>query len=679
MKLKSSTCLALFFSFIFQSTFSFAQWLKDTLNLKEVVVTGTLKELRREDFAVPVEIYTSEYFQTNNVFNLQDAVRFISGLQANIDGAVDGAADIEINGLEGTYCLVLLDGAPITGGTGNLYGLMGIPMSMIERIEVVKGPASTLYGTEALAGVINIITVNPERTSKIFVDSRITSYLETALDATTSFKEGNAHGLLGVSYFGMNKKWDINKDRFTDIPLQNRLAFINKWTFRNKVQKQSSVLARYIWENRIGGEMTYHSGWRGSDSIYGESIKTNRLEMVGNFLLPIEKVNVSVMCGFSHHHADAAYGTNLFQHKEQNGYIQLIYDNKISKKSDFMVGIAYRFNRYDDNLLTTADTANAKLLNAPIVNHYPAIFLQDMIHVNENHEILAGFRLEYNTQFTGVAFAPRFDYKWMSSNKKNELRLGISSGYRTPNAFIDNKYTFTSGRKIVLDENLKTETCYGFHTDYIRKFQTDNYHFFWQSRLFFNFLFNMVEFEINYAQNTISYRNEDNYGLNGGLNSMIELYFQKPVKFHVGVNVLGNFELEKDEENGFDWERLINSPILNAVFGLQYQFRKAGVNIDWSGYLNSPMRMSVQENDPRGEYSPWYTIQNIQCTKRFKKSWELFFGVQNIFDVRPPEPILRPFDPFNKNVSADGLVFDATYNYAPNQGVRGFIGFRLHY
>ncbi|MFN8294112.1 MAG: TonB-dependent receptor [Chitinophagales bacterium] len=657
-----------------------AQFSKDSFNLKEVVVTGTLKELRREDFAIPVEIYTQEYFQSQNVFNLQDAIRFISGLQANIDGCIDGAADIEINGLEGTYALVLLDGAPITGGTGNLYGLMGIPLSIIDRIEVIKGPASTLYGTEAVAGVVNVITKSPEHSNKVSIDSRLTSYLETGLDASVTFKEGKANGLLGVSYFGMNKKWDFNKDNFTDIPLQNRLAFINKWTFRNRVNKQSSILARYIWDDRTGGQLPYSKTWRGSDSIYGEAVRTNRFELVGNFLLPIAKANVSLMLGFSHHHADAAYGTNLFRHNEQNGYLQLIYDNKITKKSDFLIGIAYRFNRYDDNLVTTADTANGKYINHPIINHYPAIFIQDMIHVNENHEILAGLRLEYNTLFTGVAFAPRFDYKWMSTNKKNELRLGIESGYRTPNAFIDNKYAFTSGRKIVLDEKLKTETCYGFHTDYIRKFKTEKLTIFWESRLYFNFLFNMVELEIDYAENTITYENENSYGLNAGFNTMVEMSFEKPVKLQLGINLLGNFELEKEEgEDEIELEPLINSPILNATFGLQYHFKRAGVKLDWSGYVNSPMRMAIQDNDPRGEYSPWYTIQNIQCSKQFAKGFELLFGIQNIFNTRPPQPILRPFDPFNKSTTQNGLVFDATYNYAPNQGARGFVGIRFNY
>ena len=68
--------------------------------------------------------------------------------------------DIHINGLEGPYTLVLIDGMPIVSGLGTVYGLSGIPNSLIEQIEIVKGPASSLYGSEAVGGLINIITKN---------------------------------------------------------------------------------------------------------------------------------------------------------------------------------------------------------------------------------------------------------------------------------------------------------------------------------------------------------------------------------------------------------------------------------------------------------------------------------------------------------------------------------------
>ncbi len=653
------------------------QSLSDTFKLKETVITGTYKELRRENFAIPVEIYTADYFQTNNVYNLQDAIRMISGMQANIDGAIDGAADIEINGMEGTYALVMIDGAPITGGTGNLYGLMGIPMSIVDRIEIIKGPASTIYGTEAVAGVLNVITISPERGAKVAVDARLSSYLENSIDFAACFKEGKANGLFSASVYNMNHRWDFNNDNFTDIPLQNRIALFNKWTFRNKFQKVSSVFGRYLWEQRTGGELQYRRNMRGTDERYAETITTNRLELMGNFALPIRKTDLNLMFGFSNHSGNAFYGQTKFNHTERNGYVQMVYDNKVGKISDLMLGVVYRFNYYDDNLLTTFDTTAGRNRNKPLVNHFPAIFLQDMIHVNDNHEILAGARLEYNSYFTNVAFAPRFDYKYMSTNKLNEIRFGIGTGFRTPNVFIDDKYAFTSGRSIELSENLKLETAYGTHLDYVRKVKNERFQAMIQSRLFYTFIMNMVEPEIDFEKNVVEYENENAYGMNFGLNVMADFKFKIPLTFYTGINILGNFIFEKEEdEDEWEWERPINSPYLNAVFGVQYTFAKVGVTIDWNGLLNSPMRMNVQENDPRSEYSPWYTIQNIQCTKRFKNGIEIYGGINNLFNVRPPQPIMRPNDPFNRNVGADGLVFDATYNYAPNQGVRGFFGIR---
>ncbi|HRF39444.1 MAG TPA: TonB-dependent receptor plug domain-containing protein, partial [Saprospiraceae bacterium] len=84
----------------------------------------------------------------------------LSGVQPVINCNVCNTGDIQINGIEGVYTQILLDGMPIVSGLGTVYGLMGIPNSLIERIEVVKGPAGTLYGSEAMAGQINIITKN---------------------------------------------------------------------------------------------------------------------------------------------------------------------------------------------------------------------------------------------------------------------------------------------------------------------------------------------------------------------------------------------------------------------------------------------------------------------------------------------------------------------------------------
>src|SRR5665213_1616052 len=113
--------------------------------IHEMVYTGTLKEMRKDDFAIPVEIYGQEYFLKNNVTNLYEAITMVSGIQANIDGALDGSGDIEINGQDGPFTLIMIDGMPVSSGNAGVYSFAGIPMGMIERIEVIKGPASVSY------------------------------------------------------------------------------------------------------------------------------------------------------------------------------------------------------------------------------------------------------------------------------------------------------------------------------------------------------------------------------------------------------------------------------------------------------------------------------------------------------------------------------------------------------
>jgi outer membrane receptor for ferrienterochelin and colicins len=91
------------------------------------------------------------------------------------------------------------------------------------------------------------------------------------------------------------------------------------------------------------------------------------------------------------------------------------------------------------------------------------------------------------------------------------------------------------------------------------------------------------------------------------------------------------------------------------------------------------MYLPIVPNDFRPEQSPWFTLQNIQLSKKFKKGIEIYAGVKNLFDFVPKDPILRPFDPFDKHITENnpfGYTFDPSYNYAPIQGRRYFLGIR---
>ena len=131
---------------------------KSPHQLDQVVVTGSMKETYLRSSPVKLEVVTQKLltkFSTSNVMELIDNV---NGIKTQINCGVCGTNEININGMKGPYTLVLIDGMPIMSSLSSVYGLNGIPTSFIKQIEIVKGPSSTLYGSEAVAGVINIIT-----------------------------------------------------------------------------------------------------------------------------------------------------------------------------------------------------------------------------------------------------------------------------------------------------------------------------------------------------------------------------------------------------------------------------------------------------------------------------------------------------------------------------------------
>ena len=152
---------------------------EDLLGLQEVVVTGTLKESFVSESPVKISVYTAKYLQqTIAPTNLMESLKLMNGVQEISSCALCNTNSISINGLPGAYTAVLIDGTPAYGNLASVYGLNGIPINATERIEVIKGPNSTLYGSEALAGVINVITKNPQQQPIFSLDLMGTSDLE---------------------------------------------------------------------------------------------------------------------------------------------------------------------------------------------------------------------------------------------------------------------------------------------------------------------------------------------------------------------------------------------------------------------------------------------------------------------------------------------------------------------
>ena len=203
--------------------------------------------------------------------------------------------------------MVLIDGMPIVSSLASVYGLSGIPNALVERVEIVKGPASSLYGSEAVGGLINIITKKPQHAPSVYVDYMHTSWNEKNADLGFVWKPlRKAQVLTGINLYHYNTPIDHNKDGFTDVTLQQRISVFQKWNFQRKENRLLSLAVRYYYEDRWGGEMNWNKKFRGGDSIYGESIYTKRWELTGQYQLPVkEKILYSV--SFNYHDQDSRY------------------------------------------------------------------------------------------------------------------------------------------------------------------------------------------------------------------------------------------------------------------------------------------------------------------------------------------------------------------------------------
>lgn len=645
--------------------------------LDEVVISGTMKEVSKLESPVPVEVYSPVFFKANPVPSVFESLQSINGVRPQLNCSVCNTGDIHINGLEGPYTMILIDGMPIVSGLSTVYGLTGIPQSLIERMEIVKGPASTLYGSEAVGGLINIITKKPATAPLVSVDAFGTSWGEVNTDVAVKFNAGDkSQSLLGVNYFNYQNPIDNNSDGFTDVTLQNRVSVFNKWSFDRKDNKVFTIAARYNYEDRWGGDMRWNSEYRGGDVVYGESIYTNRWETFGLYQLPAKEL-INFQFSANGHNQNSVYGNTIYIADQYVGFGQLTWNKPVGHAHDLLLGAALRYTYYDDNTPATTESS---------VTYLPGLFVQDEIALNTQNKLLLGVRYDYNSRH-GNIFTPRINYKWSSVNKNTVIRLSGGNGYRVANVFTEDHAALTGARDVVFAAELKPETSWNGNLNVVKKLYVGNSTYIGlDASAFYTYFTNRIVPDYETNPNQIIYDNLDGSAVSKGISLNLDMSWESGLKILAGGTLM-DVTLT---ENGETVRQLLTERF-SGVWNIGYIFGNSGFSVDYTGNLYGPMRLPLLgELDNRAEYSPWWSVQNIQVTKSFRKGWEIYGGVKNLLNFTPAaNSIARAFDPFDRNVQFDSegqvvptpdnpnaLTFDPAYVYASNQGIRGFLGVR---
>lgn len=664
------------------------QLAKTSTELDEVVVTGTLREVRRVDSPVPVEIYTPAFFRRNPTPNLYDAFQIVNGVRPQLNCNVCNTGDIHMNGMEGPYTMILIDGMPIVSGLATVYGLSAIPNAMIERIEIVRGPASSLYGSEAVGGLINVITRKAEHAPLLYADVFTTSWHEHNVDLGFNVNAGAGLSILtGINYFRYQRPADRNGDNFTDVTLQDRISVFQKWQVNRPEDRVLTVAGRYLYEDRWGGEMQWTPAHRGGDQVYGESIYTRRWELIGAYRLPA-KEHLLMSCSYNDHDQNSVYGTTWFFARQRIAFSQLTWDKSIGNHT-LLTGVAMRHTWYDDNTPATAGGDTTMLHTQPQQTWLPGIFVQDEIPLSTRIRLLLGMRYDHHNVH-GSIYTPRVAAKWTLGDR-SILRLNAGTGFRVVNLFTEDHAALTGAREVVILDDLQPERSYNVNLNFIRKFYATRGTFVEaEASVFYTYFNNRIVGDYESDVEKIIYDNLSGYAENKGISCNVDCTFGNGLKLTAGATFMENTL----KENGITTQQILTEKFTGA-WALSYHFTRLRLTVDYTGNVYSPMRLPLLgELDPRRAVSPWWSIQNIQLVYHGPGPVELYGGVKNLLDWTPargnPFLIARAHDPFDTSVMYDAqgtvlstpenpyaLTFDPTYVYAPNQGLRVFLGMRF--
>lgn len=630
------------------------------IKMEEMVITGTMQNSYVKESPVKVEVLNQGFLENDPENNVMESIDNVNGVQKQVNCGVCGTNAIRINGMEGPYTLMLIDGMPIMSNLASVYGFNGIPNSLVKQIEVVKGPNSTLYGTEAMGGVINVRTKDPQSMPLVNANTYYTSHGEwnTDVSASADISE-DIHTTVSANYFRNRNKYDFNDDNFIDLVLNDRLSLFNKWHFDRDNGKEANIAARYYSESRLGGTMDFEHSLRGSDSIYGESIKTERVELIGNYDLPFDQEDVRLDFSYSQHKQDSYYGTEHYKAEQSTLFANLIW-NKQLVNHKLLMGLTGRWEQYEDN--SPAETN----FNAII----PGVFVQDEWSIFKDLELLSGMRLDYQGDH-GPIFSPRLNLKY-EFDQWTTARLNIGTGFRQVHLFTEDHAALTGAREVEIREDLAPETSYNATFNVNHVYQTRH----WGTGdvsldVFYTHFRNKIIPDYDLDPNLVVYKNLEGYGISRGVSLSISHDFEFPLNFKLGGSYQQAYEVNESE--GQQLREPINfTPAFSGNFSLQYQWNAPDLSLSYTGNVMGPEHLpEFKPPYNRPERSRWYTIQNIKVAKELHHNLTIYGGVKNLLNWTQPSPLIDPENPFGEN-------FDTIYAYGPLQPRRFYLGLKWH-
>lgn len=435
----------------------------DYLQGEEIVISANRSEVSRKEAPVVVNVMNERLFEAVNSCDLSQSLSFQPGLRVESNCQNCGFPQVRINGLDGPYSQMLINSRPILSALSGVYGLEQIPVNMIERVETVRGGGSALYGANAVAGTINIITKQPTENSYsvgagyTLIGDRASSYQFNANAALLGPSEKS--GVAFYQSFRDRDHWDKDGDGFSEIGELTAHSFGFTGFVLPSDESKFTIDYHTTKEHRRGGNKF---DLRPDQSDITE--QTDHLINGGgatyDLFLKDYQHKLSIYTAMQHIGRDSYYGSK----QDTNAYgktydftwmggVQLVsdYERVLFAPATFTYGLEYQYNNLEDRMLGYGRIINQKVQNGG--GYVQGEWQMDKVN------LLAGLRLDAHNKVERLIVSPRVNLLY-KIHDDIQGRVTYSAGFRAPQTYDEDLHVTQVGGEGVLvrpADNLKEE------------------------------------------------------------------------------------------------------------------------------------------------------------------------------------------------------------------------------
>lgn len=435
-------------------------YLDKNLNLlNEIVITGTKTYKRQTNSPVIVGIINSETLNNVQACNLSEGLKFQPGLRVETDCQTCNYTQLRMNGLAGGYSQILINGRPIFSPLTGLYGLEQLPTNMIERIEVVRGGGSSLYGSSAIGGTVNVITKVPRENSyelNSFYQNINGKADDIVLSGNASLVSENKNS--GIAFFFNHRErdwYDDNEDNYSELPKLENTSFGTNLFFLPSENEKLEISISNLNEYRYGGEMVEKPAYLTEQS---EERSTNVWMGSTDYQLNFNDDNSSFISYAAWQNTKRKHYTGIFPDEEPE--IQAHLENPpygTSNVTTLQGGFQLNHKVYDFIKGTNTFTLGTEYLYDDVydkISTYNYLidqtttsfgsFLQSDWEISPSLTFLSGVRVDKHNLIDNLVFNPRLSllYKYKTNT---QFRFSYGTGFRAPQAFDTDLHIAFSG------------------------------------------------------------------------------------------------------------------------------------------------------------------------------------------------------------------------------------------